>query len=168
MMDNYKPKYVVGSVYRKLADRENAANAFGSWDPKEFTVEDSAFGYIVMENGAVVTLDASWALNIAEPKEATFLICGVNGGIDSLDGVRVNYVRNGRQAMEKPDLNVGGVAFYDGKGVSASELDMRKWIDAVINDKPQCVLPEQALCVTRILEAIYTSAKTGKPVYFED
>ena len=29
------------------------------------------------------------------------------------------------------------------------------------------VLPEQALVVTQILEAIYESAKTGKPVYFD-
>ena len=29
------------------------------------------------------------------------------------------------------------------------------------------VLPEQALTVTEILEAIYTSAKTGKAVYFD-
>ncbi|NMP37303.1 MAG: Gfo/Idh/MocA family oxidoreductase [Clostridiales bacterium] len=168
MMNNYKPKMVVGNTFKKLGDQKDTANAWGDWDPKEFTVEDSAFGYIVMENGAVVTLDSSWALNIADPREATFLICGVDGGIDALDGVRVNYVRNGRQAMERPDLKSGGAAFYDGKSVSASELDMRKWIDAVINDTPQCVLPEQALCVTRILEAIYTSAKTGKPVYFED
>ena len=48
MMDNYEPESVTGSSYRKLADTENAANAWGSWDPKKFTVEDSAFGYIKM------------------------------------------------------------------------------------------------------------------------
>lgn len=30
MMDNYKPKYVVGNSYHKLAKKENAANAWGS------------------------------------------------------------------------------------------------------------------------------------------
>ena len=38
MMDNYEPDYVLGSTYRKLADTANAANAWGSWDPKKFTV----------------------------------------------------------------------------------------------------------------------------------
>ena len=38
-MDNYEPAMVVGSTFRKLADTENAANAFGPWDPKKFTVE---------------------------------------------------------------------------------------------------------------------------------
>ena len=35
MMNNYKPVSVTGSVFRKLADNENAANAWGSWDPKK-------------------------------------------------------------------------------------------------------------------------------------
>lgn len=42
MMDNYKVKSVMGNVYHKLGSKENAANAWGPWDPKEFTVEDSA------------------------------------------------------------------------------------------------------------------------------
>jgi predicted dehydrogenase len=40
------------------------------------------------------------------------------------------------------------------------------WIDAIVNDKEVTVKPEQALVVTEILEAIYESAATGKPVYF--
>ena len=45
---------------------------------------------------------------------------------------------------------------------------MAQWINALRTNTDPCVLPEQALCVTRILEAIYESAKTGKPVYFND
>ena len=40
-------------------------------------------------------------------------------------------------------------------------LEAAQWIDAVRNDKQPCVLPEQAFTVTRILEGIYISAKTG-------
>ncbi len=168
MMDNYKPKMVVGNTFRKLADQSQTANAWGDWDPKEFTVEDSAFGYIVMENGAVVNLESSWALNCAESKEATFAVCGTKGGLDTFDGVRVNYVKNNRQCIEKPNLRSGGVAFYDGDNQDTSVIDQRKWINAVLGKGEVCVKPEQALVVTQILEAIYTSAKTGKPVYFDD
>lgn len=167
MMNNYEPKMVVGNTFKKLGDQTQTANAWGDWDPKEFTVEDSAFGYIVMKNGAVISLDTSWAINLADPHEAEFALAGVNGGIDTLDGVRVNYVKHGRQVIEKPDLKVGGVAFYEGASQKPSDLDAAKWIHAVINDTDPCVLPEQALCVTQILEAIYTSAKTGQPVFFD-
>ena len=40
-------------------------------------------------------------------------------------------------------------------------LEAAQWINAVVNDGTPCVLPEQAFTVTRILEGIYTSAKTG-------
>ena len=50
-MNNYEPAYVVGSVYHKLSAHAHAANAWESWDPAQFKVEDSAFGYIVMKNG---------------------------------------------------------------------------------------------------------------------
>ena len=72
MMDNYKPKMVVGSVFKKLGDQKESGNAWGDWDPKEYTVEDSAFGYIVMENGATIVLESSWALNILDVQEAGY------------------------------------------------------------------------------------------------
>ena len=168
MMDNYKPKYCVGTKYRKLADQTQTANAWGDWDPKEFTVEDSAFGFVVMENGVTIILQSSWALNILDANEAAFRLCGTKAGADTVDGARINGVKYGRQYVEKPALNAGGVAFYDGTSASPSDLDMAQWINAIRTDSDPCVLPEQALCVTRILEAIYTSSETGKPVYFED
>lgn len=167
-MNNYRPKMVVGTKYRKLADQTQTANAWGDWDPKEFTVEDSAFGFVVMENGATIILQSSWALNILDANEAAFRLCGTKAGADTVDGARINGVRYGRQYVEKPALNAGGVAFYDGTSASPSDLDMAQWINAIRTDSDPCVLPEQALCVTRILEAIYTSSETGKPVYFED
>ena len=167
-MNNYRPKMVVGTKYRKLADQTQTANAWGDWDPKEFTVEDSAFGFVVMENGATIILQSSWALNILDANEAAFRLCGTKAGADTVDGARINGVKYGRQYVEKPALNAGGVAFYDGTSASPSDLDMAQWINAIRTDSDPCVLPEQALCVTRILEAIYASSETGKPVYFED
>ena len=40
-MNNYEPAMVTGSTFRKLADHENSANAWGPWDPKKFTVFQS-------------------------------------------------------------------------------------------------------------------------------
>ena len=167
MMDNYEPKMVVGSVYKKLGDQKGTANAWGDWDPEQYTVEDSAFGYIVMKNGATIVLESSWALNTLDVLEASTSLCGTKAGADMRDGLRINYVKNNLQVVEKPDLNSGGVAFYDGAKVSPSELEAKRWIDSVLNDKDVVTKPEQALVVTQILEAIYESGKTGKPVYFD-
>ncbi len=84
------------------------------------------------------------------------------------DGVRINGVKYGKQYIEKPGLGTGGVAFYDGNTEKTADRDARLWIEAIdIDINPVCK-PDQAIVVTRILEAIYESSKTGKPVYFND
>ena len=161
-LDNYKPKYCVGTTYHALNDQTDQGNAWGPWDPAKFTVEDSAFGFIVMENGATINLEASWALNTLDVREAVTSFCGTKAGADMVDGVRINGVRQNLQYVMKPDMNAKGAAFFDGvKGESPADREARLWIDAVVNDKAPFMLPEQAIVVTRILEGIYTSAKTG-------
>lgn len=164
-MDNYEPEMVVGTTYKKLGSKENAANAWGSWDPKKFTVEDSAFGFIRFKNGATVVLKSSWALNIADPIEASVLLCGTEGGADEFDGLRINGEKYSKTYMDRPDVNLAGVAFYDGAAEKAQDVEAQSWLAHVLEDAPLVTKPEQALVVTKILAAIYESAETGKPVY---
>ena len=175
MMDNYEPESVTGSSYRKLADTENAdtenaANAWGSWDPKKFTVEDSAFGYIKMKNGATIFLEASWALNTLLANEAKTLLCGTKGGADMLGeggALRINGEKYSKLYTEIPDLKASGAAFFEGVSDNPAEVEARMWIDHVKDDsKPLITKPEQAYVVTQILEAIYKSAATGETVKF--
>ncbi len=166
-MNNYEPKMVVGSVYKKLGDQTETGNAWGDWDPKEFTVEDSAFGYIVMKNGATINLEAAWALNTLDVDEAKTSLCGTKAGADMKGGLRINKVQYGKQVVENVDLEAGGVAFFDGGAAEPQDIEARMWIDAIKNDTDVVVKPEQAIVVTKILEAIYKSAAEGKPVYFD-
>lgn len=166
-MNNYEPAFVVGKTYRKLADKKDAANAWGPWDPEKFTVEDSAFGFITMKNGATIVLEASWALNSLDVGEAMTTLCGTEGGADMKDGLRINGEKNSRTYVLKPDLSTGGVDFYSGSADKPHEREARLFYEAIENDTDPFVLPEQAFVVTQILDAIYTSSRTGKPVYFE-
>ncbi len=137
MMNNYTPKYVVGNAYHKLSGTKNAANAWGPWDPEKFTVEDSAIGFVVMENGATIYLESSWA----------------------------NGEAHGLLYEKKIELETGGVDFYDGAGDDPAFNEAESWYDAIVNDTDPLVKPEQALVVTQILEGIYESAETGQPVF---
>jgi predicted dehydrogenase len=167
LTNNYKVKSVVGNIYHKLGSKKDAANIWGSWDPAEFKVEDSAFGFITMQNGATIVIEASWALNSLDIDEAKATLCGTEGGADMKDGLRINGEEFGKLYVKKPELLAGGVAFYGGVEEADYEREARLWIDNIIHDTTPVVLPEQALVVTEVLEAIYESARTGKPVYFE-
>ena len=167
MMDNYKPKAVLGTAFHKLSQKKDAANAWGSWDPEKFTVEDSAFGMITMQNGATIVLESSWAINMLQTGEAKTTLCGTEGGADMQDGLRINGEKHSRLFMNEIQLDAKGVDFYDGKKESPADLEMRLWLEAIEQGKEPVVTPEQACVVSEILEAIYESSKTGKAVYFD-
>lgn len=169
MMNNYEPLYAVGTVFHKLNKDKNTGNAWGDWDTKAFTVEDSAFGFVVMKNGATISLESSWALNTTREREAVTTLCGTKGGADmpKQGELVLNGVRNNRLFSLTPVLHSGGVAFYDGSAERDIDIEARTFRDAIRGKGKLYVLPEQALVVTEILEGIYKSAASGKPHYFE-
>lgn len=172
MMDNYEPAYCVGSVYHKLntLPEDMQGNPFGNWKPEEFQVEDSAFGYVVMKNGATILLETSWALNMLEGESVQYMLCGTKGGCDNFtgSGLRLNGVKNNAKYIETPSFDVGGVLFYSGASASPTVVEQQVFLNACEGKGELVVKPEQASAVTRILEAIYESARTQKPFYFVD
>ena len=167
MMDNYKPKSVMGSVFHKLSPTKNAANAWGPWDPEKFTVEDSAFGFVTMQNGATIIIETAWAINLVDTAEAQCILAGTKAGADFKGGLRINGESQSALYLNSIQLSASGVAFYEGKSSDPALEEARAWIAAIRNDTPPVVLPEQALVVSEILEAIYESASTGKAIYFD-
>ena len=173
-MDNYDVESVTGSVFYKLGNLEQATegNVWGPWNPKTFEVEDSAMGFIKMKNGAAIVLEASWALNILESREASTTLCGTLAGAEIRSGMGYkndeliyNRGRNG-QLMEEHFSQGGGAAFFGGITHNAANDDNRQWLEAIKNNTEPLVKPEQALTVTKILEAIYRSAEENREIRF--
>ena len=174
-MGNYDVESVTGVVNRKLVDKPEG-NRGGPWDPATYTVEDSAFGFVRFTNGASLFLEAAWALNVQATREACVTLCGTDGGADTamppLDGtfrdpeVTLNGVQGGELVTTKPEL---GPSFPPGSGgpfVYMGALEADTWLTAVADDTEPYVKAEEACVVTEILDAIYVSAETGEPVYF--
>jgi predicted dehydrogenase len=181
-MNNYKPKLVTGSVYQKMKDHPEG-NMFGPWDPKTYEVEDSAFGFIKMENGATIYLEASWALNVARDQEGLVVMCGTKAGLETVgegagaptapvDGpgrVITHSVSHGQLVDTEPMLRRGpGPADFGNEPFRVADAESTAWLDAIVNDTEPYVKPEQAYTVTRILEAIYQSAESGKAIELAD
>ena len=130
-------------------------------------MEDSAFGFIVMENGASIILECSWLLNTMEETGVKYLLCGTKAGADNFTGkLRINTTNNGRLVETYPDLSAGGVAFFEGQTQNNVDLEQRNFFDAIEGKAALVNIPERGKVVTDILEAIKTSSETGKPVYF--
>lgn len=173
-MDNYRPVSVTGSVFEKLGHLESAAegNMFGPWDPKTYEVEDSAFGFVKMENGATIFLESSWALNVKSSREAATTLCGTLAGAEQIGGMSqegydlVFNETTGGALTEEHVSDAGAIAFFEGENAKPEILECKQWLDAILEDKEPLVKPEQAFVVTKILDTIYQSAKEGREIRF--
>jgi predicted dehydrogenase len=173
-MGNYQVESVTGQIYEKLGDKP-AGNMGGEWDPATFEVEDSAFGFVRMKNGATIFLEASWALNVRASREACVTLCGTEGGADSIQvggshEVAINSALGGQLVITEPDFKgayFGASASAGGGFEILGSMEAQQWIRAIKEDSDPLVLPEQACVVTEILDAIYKSAAAGgRPVLF--
>ena len=168
LMNNYEPKMVIGKTH-KLLENPEEANAWGTAGVKETDLEESACAFVLMKNGATILVETSWALNTNDPiKEGSCVLCGTKGGLSIInDKLTVNTVKYGCLMDTNVTATTAGVDFYAGLKPTSGLTEAINWIAAVKNDTAPVVRPEQAYVVSQILEAIYTSSKTGKPVYFD-
>jgi predicted dehydrogenase len=170
-MGNYDVDSVTGSVFEKMRDNYDG-NIFGPWDPSTFEVEDSAFGFIKMKNGATIILEAAWALNVLESKEACTTLCGTKAGAEIRSGMSYpkpeliyNSSMNGL-LMEQSISKVGDVAYFEGGAAAEGVVEAKQWLEAIINDTEPLVKPEEAFAVTKILDQIYKAAAANKEIKF--
>jgi len=174
MMNNYEVESVTGCKFAKIgpvATHDEMGNDFGDWDPKKYELEDSAFGFVRMKNGALINIRSSWAINMIAPRGMVKL-CGTKGGLDTEDGVRANHVVAGRQVDSKIATRspfsfrpAGTIDRNPMKNPNEAEAEI--WVNALLGEGELFVTPEQAFTVTKILDAIYKSAESGKTIYFD-
>lgn len=168
LMNNYEPEVVIGKTHKKLEHPEEG-NIWGDDGVSTTPLEEAACAFIRMKNGATIMLETSWALNTdTAPDAGSCRLCGSRAGLSILgEELKLNKVEYGKLVDTKVNTGAGGVDFYDGNIESPADLEAYYWIKAVVEDTDPVVLPEQAAVVSEILEAIYTSSKTGKAVYFD-
>ena len=158
LMGYPEPVSVSGQTYAKFGPREGVLGLMGQWDPKTFTVEDFAAGFVRFANGATLSLESSFAANVPENQFHTLLL-GTEGGADLYpsDDSRTRLFRE-----ESGTLTDTTPVFLPKIGTHEAEL--RAFVQAVADDTPVAVPGEQGLLVTRVLDALYESAETGREV----
>jgi len=169
LMNNYKPASVCGSVFHKMKNKTEG-NLFGSWKPANFEVEDSAFGFIKMENGATIFLESAWVLNTSEPKEASTTLFGTKSGAEISSSLSrkqteliYNYIEEGKYIEERiENIKKEGPKIKEKKDLGY--LEAESWLDSIINNNQPVVKPREAFIVTKILDAIYKSDKNEKEI----
>lgn len=153
LMGYPEPEWVLASTYAKFGPK---------WAEKaklSYTVEDLACAMIKFKNGATLELDASWACNIKERELQTLRLLGEEGGLYQYN------LNEGYTYQVECYKRIAGRSFdcamHDAKPTPHA---FQLFADAVRDDKPFLVQPEDGVTVMKILDAVYESAKTGAPV----
>ncbi len=154
LMDFPEPVSVSAATYLELANKRSIMKH----SPRKYTVpEDMAAGFIRFKNGATLSLQTSWALNVTEAAGAmNVILCGTKGGLQyapptlvrEQEGMLVNYT-------PQIAVPVGETRFVD---------EINAFVEAIRKGKPSPVPGEQALITQRILDGIYASGAAGKEV----
>ncbi|GGP20709.1 Gfo/Idh/MocA family protein [Silvimonas iriomotensis] len=154
LMGYPKPAWVLGNTYNPIAGE--LARQSG----KTFDVEDLASAFIRFENGATLSLEASWAANIKEADLMETRLLGTKAGLlqHNLDeGYTFDAHIFTEQHGSALDIHVHPSA---GEGLPA----MYEMAAAILADQPHPAPGEEGLIVMEILDAVYESARMGGPV----
>jgi predicted dehydrogenase len=154
LMGYPKPTYVMGGAYNHIG------SALAKLQDKAFDVEDLAAGMIRFENGAMLEVEASWGANIKERELMQTRLFGTKAGLSQ------HNVGEGYDFVAETFLEKNG-AQYDmtlHPPVPAARNGHYQFIEAILNDQPHTADAEEGIIVMELLDAIYESSQTGKPV----
>lgn len=157
LMNDFKAATVLAHTHSRFGSRGQAEMDWGKSpiDPKKpFDVEDYAMALIKMQSGRSVLLESSWAgFHPAEKREYGIDLLGTNAGL-SLYPSRM--YRNGPNGYETIHLTGTKLAYVEDR--------LHHFVNCVLDAKKPIVTPEESIQVQNLLDAIYTSANTGKEV----
>ena len=153
-----EPVSVTGQTYVKFGMRADVLGLRGQWDPKTYSVEDFAAGFVRFANGATLSLESSFAANLAEDQFQAHLF-GTEGGafLEPANDAATRLFRE-----ESGTLTDTTLVFLP--KIQTVDAELRAFVQAISDDTPVPVPAEEALRVTRILDALYLSAETGREV----
>jgi predicted dehydrogenase len=156
-MGSPKPVSATGNTWTYLGNKPMEAQCgWPNWDYKTYTVEDLAVGLIRFENGATLSIEASFAAHI-EKDVWNFTMMGEKGGAN-WDPVQVFRDQNGYMFNLTPGHVPGGDIF---------EKKMRHFVDVCRDGKPNIAPGEAGLAVQQMLDGVYASAESGREVRFD-
>ncbi|MCP1157352.1 MULTISPECIES: Gfo/Idh/MocA family protein [Bacillaceae] len=157
LLGSPEPVEVTGTAYNQLSRMEDQVNLWGDYDHQTIEVEDHVTAYIRFANGASLLFETSWMANIKNDEESLG-ISGLTGGIDVFP-FQLNQLKNGMLLNSEAEWLPG----EEDPGIPQA----RNFLNSCLGKEQLIVKPEEALRVSKIIDAIYKSSETGKSIVLE-
>lgn len=150
-----KPTRVSGTTKVNFAQGRTIPGKWGDWDREMFTVEDFASGFVHFENGSTLILESFWLGHQKMDEDFSFQLFGTKAGVQ-WPSAEFSTVEAG--------VFADGTLGYPRRITQTHAEEIALFVDAIRTGKPSPVPWTETIHVIAILEAIYTSQKTGREV----
>jgi len=155
LMDTPQPIAASGATFRKLApDAGKTAPTGASWT--RFDVEDLAVGQLRFDNGAILSVEASYLLNTA----AETFTCELFGTVGGLRFPDMTFVSGGTESVTVETL-------VPQSDELASVRELQHFIDLTAGTAEPRVPATQTRTVIAMIDALYQSAHEGREIRIE-
>ncbi|MFZ3591318.1 Gfo/Idh/MocA family protein [Bacillus sp. DJP31] len=154
LLGNPEVVEVMGTTYNQLSKMPNQVNEWGVFNHETFEVDDHVTAYIKFANGASMLFETSWSANIKNDEESVS-ISGSTGGID-LFPFQMNQAKHGMLLNSES-------AFVPGED-DPSLPQAQNFVNSCLGLEELVVKPQEALQVSKIIDAIYKSSETGESI----
>lgn len=159
---NPKPVSAYGATFKKLGSRKDLKGKSGyvsstTSNKDIFDVEDMATALIRFDNGMVLSVEASFSLNIKRDI-GEIEIFGTKSGASLSPSLEIFTDQNGY--LTNVSFDCPTALSFDG----IFKAEINHFIDCVLTGKP-CKSPaEDGVAIMKILDAVYKSAEIGHEV----
>ncbi len=161
LMGGPKPVSVYGATFdcigRRDTLKDKAAYSIRGKEKEPFTVEDMATALIRFENGAVLSVEASFNLHIKKDTGCIELF-GSRGGAKLSPEFELYTEMN--DYLVDVNLNMPSALSFDG----LFENEINYYVDSILTDRDLSSIAEDGCTLMKILDAIYLSAKEKKEI----
>ena len=165
-----EPAHVLGQTFSDFIQDKQFKGPWGIPDRVGGTtdVENSAHGFVTFKTGQVLSLQVSWA-EMVKREEVSVVFQGTKAGgkverlfgIDGLDNTAIDtcelYVQENGHSVNR-SITTPACEDMGRIGSAANFIEALEGKSAALNT------PEQALRLMQVIDAIYESATSGKPV----
>ena len=163
---NPKPVSVYGATFQKLGDRSHIKSrggyvVSGKEEKPVFDVEDLASALIRFDNGFVLSVEASFSLNIKEDC-GTIELFGTKAGAVLNPELEIFTEQNGY--LTNVSFNAPTALSFDG----LFDNEINHYVACVAQGLPCRSPAEDGITIMKILDAVYESARTGHEVMIAD
>jgi predicted dehydrogenase len=162
MMGCPRATTVSGTTYERLGNRANITSLsrykVADYDPSASDVEDLAVAFIRFDNGASLTLEASYSLH-ASKNELAISLYGDKGGADLEPELRIVGERHDTLLNINPQVDRLSFDFDEG-----FEKEINHFVLLCLGEAQPIAPVEHGVEMMRILSAVYESAALGHEV----